>query len=381
VVAATAAVAVGCALSGCVRLPGGLMAAGFVTARGPSFEGRGRPFRFVGFNLYDAAATDRYSCRPSTALTDTKLAGAMREARTQAGATVVRFWAYQSYTAGGTDWSGVDRVIQAAKGAGLRVIPVLEDGPGDCTTGGNGQPKSAFEETPGSSDGYRKPYGRRRCPTATTSHASSGISGTSRRSSAGALINEADTKRPRLPSGRSALVSFGSDIGQVIHSIDHHHLVTVGTQSNGAPGSQRPGLRRCLRPPEVDFAEVHDWGRWGADEVAMPGGRLGRTPRTAVAAVPGQERPIGCSFGGHASWPSLSWWESPGSPATDAAQRARPGRADDPQDGRRVPGPGRRATWSGSFNSAMTDGYDVVIGSHDPLLARMAREAAGLTPP
>ena len=62
----------------------------------------------------------------------------------KAGATVVRFWAYQTYTDGGRDLTGVDRVIRSARKAGMRVLPVLEDGPGDCTTGDPGVSKQEY---------------------------------------------------------------------------------------------------------------------------------------------------------------------------------------------------------------------------------------------
>ena len=53
---------------------------GFVTASGSSFELDGQPFRFVGFNLYDAAASDRYSCSPASSMTDGELDEACRVA-------------------------------------------------------------------------------------------------------------------------------------------------------------------------------------------------------------------------------------------------------------------------------------------------------------
>lgn len=131
----------------------------FVTRSGTQLEVGGAQFRFVGFNLYDAAATDGYSCSPATRLDDTALSAMMRWIHDQAGATVVRFWAYQSYTAGGTDWSGTDRIISAASKAGLRLMPVLEDGPGDCSTGQRGMSLAQAAGGQWYSSGYRRPLG------------------------------------------------------------------------------------------------------------------------------------------------------------------------------------------------------------------------------
>ena len=135
---------------------------------GPSLTVDGTAFRFVGYNLYDGAASDIYSCSPSTRLDDTALAQMLRAAREEGGATVIRFWAFPTYTADGTDFSGMDRLIAAARREGLRVMPVLEDGPGDCSTGEPGVPLSEVDSGNWYITGYREPLGRSTAPTATT---------------------------------------------------------------------------------------------------------------------------------------------------------------------------------------------------------------------
>jgi mannan endo-1,4-beta-mannosidase len=116
----------------------------FVTRQGKQFYLNGNEFKFVGFNLFDAAGAGNspYSC-PATngwfpKYTDQELDTAMKEMRAKTGTTVLRFWAFQKYTNGGTDWSGIDKVINLARQNGLKVMPVLEDGPGYCTEPGGG---------------------------------------------------------------------------------------------------------------------------------------------------------------------------------------------------------------------------------------------------
>ena len=44
-------------------------------------------------------------------MTAGQLLTTLRYLHDKAGATVLRFWAYQTYTNGGTDWTGVDQVL------------------------------------------------------------------------------------------------------------------------------------------------------------------------------------------------------------------------------------------------------------------------------
>ncbi|MET0967175.1 MAG: hypothetical protein ABWZ02_12290, partial [Nakamurella sp.] len=131
----------------------------FVTAQGTSFMVDGSPFRFVGVNIYDAAATDAYSCDPAARMTTQELEKTMRTLHDTYGATVVRFWAYQTYTKSGQDWSGMDNVIRIANDVGIKLIPVLEDGPGYCTTSTDVKSKADYQDDTWFTKGYRSNYG------------------------------------------------------------------------------------------------------------------------------------------------------------------------------------------------------------------------------
>ena len=245
----------------------------FVTRDGTSLQLDGSTFRFVGFNLYDAAASDIYSCSPATRLDDAGLDDAMNQIRASGG-TVVRFWAFQTYTAGGTNFAGVDRVLAAARRHDLRVMPVLEDGPGNCSTGEAGVPLAETGRGDWYSTGYLEPLGE-----ATVSYRDY-VERVTRHYRdeptivAWSLVNEAETDQ-RDDEGRTVLVDFARDVSAVAHAADPRHLVTLGTQANGAVGTSGADFADVYRLPGMDLTEVHDWGYYGDDEEAMPGAAPG----------------------------------------------------------------------------------------------------------
>ena len=346
----------------------------FVTTSGTSFTVDGQPFPFVGVNIYDAAATEQYSCNPGTQLSDEELASTLRRLHDEYGATVLRFWAYQTYTQGGTDYRGVDRVITAAKAAGMRVLPVLEDGPGDCTTSSDGQSKDKYAGDTWYSQGYKEPYGNattafRNYVGMITQHYRDEptILGWS-------LVNEADTSTLDS-SGQSVLVPFAQDMAGVVQAADPNHLLTVGTQSNGAPGASGPDFTAVYSVQGIDFAEVHDWGYWGADDQPMPGGSGSTPPDPSSAECETRSAPIGCSF---ALAPALGkplLIGEAGIQATDEEGRER--RADQLTAKMQAAfGAGAAGYLLWQVNTQNTDGYGILLADQDPVLADM-RALAG----
>lgn len=351
--------------------------AGFVTRSGREFQLDGRPFRFVGFNLYDAAATERYTCDTRAAMPADVLDTSLAWASAAGGARVVRVWAYQTYTASGRDYSGVDQVLSAARRHGMKVLLVLEDGPGNCTLDAPGQPKMTFEGDSWYTSGYRKansgaPLSFRDYVRRIVGHYRDDptVLGWS-------LMNEAETKA-RDSAGRSALLGFARDVGGLVKSIDPHHLVTLGTQSNGAPGASGADFEDVYGLDVLDFAEVHDWGRWGSDTTAMPGSADGRTPPDPRSdACRSLTAPIGCSFAEAAVLDKPLLVGEAGIAATDADGRRR--RADQlgaKLDAAFAAGAGGYLVWH--LSRIDTDTYDVIAGSQDPLLPVLRSAAAKL---
>ena len=343
----------------------------FVERAGRSFQVDGEPFRFVGFNLYDAAASDLYSCSPRTRLTDDELDDAMTYMRDRAGATVLRFWAYQTYTAGGTDFSGVDRVIRAARRAGLRVVPVLEDGPGHCSTGERDVARSAVDGDTWYTQGYKRPYGDARLSYRDYVRVVAEHYRDEPTVLAWMMMNEAETDA-RNQGDRTALADFALDIAGVIRSADRRHLITLGTQGNGAPGTSGPDFTQIYGQAGLDFAEVHDWGRYGSDTAAMPGGTSdGGLPDAGSAECAARTAPIACSFSAAAELDKPLVVGEAGITATDAAGRSRrAGLLAAKIDAAFAAGAAGYLVWH--LNSAATDGYDIVPADDDPAVEVLA---------
>ncbi|QIG43362.1 cellulase family glycosylhydrolase [Nocardioides anomalus] len=343
----------------------------YVTRSGTSLRVGDDAFRFVGFNLYDAAASDSYSCSPATRLDDDGLDEAMDTVR-DAGGTVVRFWAYQTYTDGGLDFSGTDRVIAAARSHGLRVLPVLEDGPGDCSTGKSGEPLSSVNDGTWYVDGYREPLG-----SAAVSYREY-VATIARHYRdepaivAWSLVNEAETAM-RDAGGASVLVDFARDVSAVVHRVDPHHLVTLGTQANGAPGASGSDFREVYALPGLDLTEVHDWGDHGSDEEAMPGAtRDGALPNPAECQA--TDASIACSFALARSLGKPIVVGEAGIAAEDDSERAtRATLFEAKVDAAFEAGAAGYLVWQ--LNTANTDGYGVLVAGDDPLL-RVLRTAA-----
>lgn len=347
-----------------------------MTRSGRSLQVDGKPFRFVGFNLYDAAASDTYSCEPAARLTDRQLRSALKTAHDDAGATVVRFWAYQTYTAGGTDFSGVDRVLSAARAAGMRALPVLEDGPGDCTTGQRGVSKQEVDDDGWYTGGYRAPYGS----AALSFRDYARVVAEHYRGNPTILgwmmMNEAETRR-RDDQDRSALVGFAQDVSGVLKAVDPRHLVTLGTQANGAPGTSGRDVTDIYRLPQLDFAEVHDWGYYGSDTEALPGSVDGHLPAADSPACTALDAKIACSYARVAALGKPLVVGEAGITATDAAGRTR--RAElfrAKLDAAFGAGAAGYLVWQ--LNRVQTDGYAVAPTTADPLLGVLAGVARRL---
>ena len=350
----------------------------FVTRSGASLQIDGKPFRFVGFNLYDAAASDIFSCSPSTRLDDTQLADMLRYIRDEAGATVVRFWAYQTYTAGGTDFSGTDRFIAAASRAGLRVMPVLEDGPGDCSTGKPGVSLADADGGTWFTQGYKQPYGSARRSYRDYVQVMAQHYRDNPTIVAWTMVNEAETTA-RDTAGRPVLAAFAADVAAVIHAADPRHLVTLGTQGNGAPGASGKDFAAVYGQDGLDLTEVHDWNRYGSDTEAMPGSKDGSLPREDSDQCRATDAKIACSFAIAQQLGKPIVVGEAGVEATDAAGRAR--RAD-------LLGAKMKAAFAANasgylvwhLNRGPTDKLDVIPNEHDPLIGVMSGVAKGLQP-
>jgi hypothetical protein len=235
----------------------------FITAQGVDLFVGTQRFRFVGANRYDLASfapgSGKFMC--GRGYSDTDLDQLMGELATFAGATVLRMWAFQSFTLGGTDWSTLDRAIATAKKHGLRLIFTLENEWQNCTTA---DPASADGRKSAGwfGSGYKSPLG-----TAPLSYRDYVQLVVARYKDEGSvamwqLMNEAES------SDAAALLAFATDMAQVVKTIDAKHLLSLGTIGTGQPGTQGSAYHDLYALPGLDVIEAHDYG---AEAVAMPG--------------------------------------------------------------------------------------------------------------
>jgi mannan endo-1,4-beta-mannosidase len=229
----------------------GLAPTGFATRSGTQFLLNGQPFHFIGANRYQAAT-----------MSDSALDQMFQALSSQAGGKVLRFWAFQSYTNGGTDWSGIDRVVAHAKSNGILLIPVLENQWQDCTQGG-------YKYDSWYQSGYNSPYGS--YPLSFRDYVARIVNRYKNEPTifAWMLMNEAESKSSGGSSVPTALYNFTADMSSYIKSLDSNHMVTLGNMSNeGQPGTEGENFTKLYSLSTIDFAECHDYH---ADTLALPG--------------------------------------------------------------------------------------------------------------
>jgi hypothetical protein len=236
------------------------MKTAFVGRRGTLFTLGGRPFHPIGVNFYGAASDPRiYTCGVAPTNPDTDLDAWFARIHHDTGATVVRFWAFQSFTNGGSDFSALDRVLRLAAHNGMKVLPVLEDQYGACSRGG---PRTADWYAAG----YRYPYGG--YPLSYREYVMRVVSRYHDNPTifAWMLINEASSARGEV-GDPEALLAFTTDMSALVKSLDQHHLVTLGSGGGvwlGVWGS----LTRLHALSTIDFIDYHDYGE---NDAPLPG--------------------------------------------------------------------------------------------------------------
>jgi mannan endo-1,4-beta-mannosidase len=255
----------------------------------------------------------------------------------------------------------------------MKVLPVLEDGPGNCTNSADVVPKSNYQNDTWFTAGYKVPFGNaslsyRDYVKVLVAHYANEPT-----IIAWSMMNEADTSA-RDSSGQTVLVDFAKDIAGVIKSVDTRHLITVGTQSNGAPGASGPDFTAVYSVPEVDLAEVHDWGYWGSDQSAMPGGQGATPPAADSPACKTRNAPVGCSFALAAGLDKPLFVGEAGIMASNADERnTRATLLRAKMDAAFGAGAAGYLVWS--VNTGITDGYDVLVDDDDPLIGQLAQVA------
>jgi mannan endo-1,4-beta-mannosidase len=236
---------------------------GFVTTANGALFVDAQPFRLIGVNRYDVASfppgSGKYAC--GNAYSDAQLDQLLSEIVSSTGATVLRTWAFQSFTAGGTDWSSLDRVVAGAKKHGLKLIFTLENEWRDCSepdsSAADGRKSGAWYR-----DGYKKPTGA--YPLAYRDYVQAVVRRYANEPTVALwqLLNEAES------DDAQALLDFTRDVAALVKSLDGRHLVSLGTIGGGQAGTAGAAYRKLHALPQIDLVEAHDYHN---ESVALPG--------------------------------------------------------------------------------------------------------------
>lgn len=168
------------------------------------------------------------------------------------GVTVVRFWAFQEFTASGTDFSQLDKLLSLAEDYDIKLVPVLENQWSSCTAGG-------YKYDTWYQSGYLSPYGG--YPISYKDYVGQIVSRykDDPRILMWQLMNEAEGEDTSGNSDVQALYNFALDMSAYVKSIDPNHLVSLGTMGGGQPGTQGGDYRWIHSIPSIDLLEYHDY--------------------------------------------------------------------------------------------------------------------------
>ena len=226
----------------------------FVTRSGTAFYLNGAPFKFAGFNIYQANSIGNcsYTMGNGSAL-DTALSsiGPMQ---------VFRTWFFQAEATnnGARDWSAFDHTLAVAKAHNVRVIATLGNQWGSCES-----PTSMYKWDSWYTGGYKTQV----LPTTTVPYRNWVAEVVTRYKddptiAMWQIMNEAELKIDNTSTcGPSAdLYNFASDISSLIKSIDPNHLVSMGTLGGSQCGTKGSDYQTLHSLPNIDTCEFHDYG-------------------------------------------------------------------------------------------------------------------------
>lgn len=238
---------------------------GFVYAEGSRFMLSGEEFRFVGVNDY-GLANDRslgycgdsadHGREPDWYLES------MFSYLSSKGINTVRFWYFQSFTDGGTDFSALDRVISYARRYDMKLIPVLENQWDHC-------PGSIHKYNDWYAEGYLEPYGD--YDLSFKDYVERVVTRYENESTIimWQLMNEAQSEDRDDENDPESLLNFARNMSNFIKSIDNNHLISLGTMSTGQPGTAGEHLINLHNLENIDVVVAHDYD----DNAPLPSGR------------------------------------------------------------------------------------------------------------
>jgi hypothetical protein len=211
--------------------------------------------RLIGANRYDVASfppgSNKFAC--GNAYSDAQIDQMLGELVAATRANVIRLWAFQSFTLGGSDFTTLDRALATAKKHGLMVIFTLENEWQDCT-----QPDTSSSDGRKSgtwfASGYRAPLGS--YPMAYRDYVQLVVRRYANEPTVAMwqLMNEAES------TDGNALLAFTTDMVALVKGIDAQHLLSLGTIGAGQPGTANGAYKQLHLVAGIDVVEAHDYG-------------------------------------------------------------------------------------------------------------------------
>ena len=221
----------------------------FVRRVGENLLLRDQPFRFVGADAWGVGWADggcQYSGFANQQSALDRTFGDLSDMRVQ----VLRAWAFQSFAgASGTDYSSLDRVVQYARAAGVRLIFVLENMNTDCSEGTRDD--SWFE------GGYAQPYGGYALSLPDYARGLIAHFRDEPTVLAWEIMHEAGGK------DAAAMLAFFSQMSELVRSEDANHLIILGTNNGDTPATTNvgspPAYSQLQGLDTVDLIDVQDF--------------------------------------------------------------------------------------------------------------------------
>jgi hypothetical protein len=166
-------------------------------------------------------------------------------------ASVLKVWAFQSFAGeSGTDYSSFERIVDAARRAGVRLILVLENHYPDCTSGG-------ARDDAWYRGGFESPYGDYALSYPDY------VSGLVARFRDEPTILAWELMHEARGEDFEALDGFAARTSALIRSLDQNHLIALGTDAGDSAATSRAGIpsnyQRLHAHQAVDLMDVHDF--------------------------------------------------------------------------------------------------------------------------
>lgn len=216
----------------------------WVRRTGSTLSLDGRPFTFVGINVYQAASIDF----------DAAL-------RAMPGVKVVRCWFYQhmANVGGKRDWTALDRAVAIAKAHGVRLVVALADQWGASTDG-----RTKF--TPWWTGAYRVEAWNTGKDLYPYRHWVQEVTWRYRYEPtvmAVQLVNEGECRNSdgthTEAQSATAIRGFADDVGALIRTVNANVLIGLGSIA-GEAGTNEDDYRLVHNSPFIDLADWHDYG-------------------------------------------------------------------------------------------------------------------------